>query len=319
MLKIAWMATAMPKVRSYGAKARAQGAKLRPQREKARSGGMAQAARKVALLIGAVAVVTGLRALYTRNRSQVRQLSRRAGRQMRYRRGRLQGRIYRLRRGRPDPDVDDSVLADRIRSSLGPLEAQFDIPHVHVMVEDHVALVHGDVATAEQAEEIERAVAEISGVDGVESYLHVGLLPSDTRPSEGRRVQPPSAALEQLLNAAIEAGVGPQYAPRAVRAVLTAFLQRIPDGERDQVTTHLPEDVRRLAAEPRLTGRPLRRTRTVAELTSQVIAADGMSPQQAEPVISAVLGALRRLVPEEEADVASVLPSELRELWRKAS
>jgi uncharacterized protein (DUF2267 family)/osmotically-inducible protein OsmY len=312
MLKIAWIATAVAKARSYGAKARSQGAT-------ARSGGVAQAVRRVALLIGAVVVVTGIRALYARNRSQVRQWSRRAGRQMRYRRGRMQGRLYRLRRGRPDPDVDDSVLADRIRSSLGPLEARFDLPHVHVMVEDHVALLHGDVATAEQAEEIEQAVAQVSGVEGVESYLHVGLLPSSTRPSEGRRVQPPSEALDQLLNAAIEAGVGPQYAPRAVRAVLTAFLLRIPEGERAQVTNHLPDDVRRLAAEPRITGRPMRRTRTVDELASQVIAANGMSPQHVEPVITAVLGTLRRLVPEEEADVASVLPSELKELWRKAS
>ena len=97
------------------------------------------------------------------------------------------------------PTASGTVLADRIRSTLGPLEARMDLPHIHVMAEDHIALLHGDVATAEQADQIEAAVAAVSGVEGVESYLHVGLLPSDTRPSDGARQQPPSAALRQLL------------------------------------------------------------------------------------------------------------------------
>lgn len=253
------------------------------------------------------------------SRGRLRRWHKQVHREIRYRRGRLKGIVYRLRRGRPDPGVSDSVLADRIRSSVGPLEARFDLPHVHVMVEDHTALLHGDVAATEQADEIERTVAAMSGVEGVESYLHVGLLPSDTRPSEGRRVHPASKALNQLLGAAIDAGVGPQQAPRAVRAVLSTFLERIPEGERDQVTAHLPPDVLRLAAGPRRMGRPPRRTRTVAELTSQIIAADGMSADQAQPLITAVLGTLRKLVPEEAADVASVLPAELRELWETPS
>jgi uncharacterized protein (DUF2267 family) len=230
----------------------------------------------------------------------------------------LKGLVYRLRHRQPDPDVRDSVLADRIRSSLGPLEARFDLPHIHVMAEDHIALLHGDVASVEQADEIEEAVAAVSGVAGVESYLHVGLLPSDTRPSEGRRVHAPSDALRELLAAAIDAGTGPRHAPRAVRAVLSTFLQRLPAGERQQVAAHLPADVRRLAAEPRRLGRPSTRTRTVAELTRHVIAANGMTLDEAEPVIAAVLGTLRKLIPEEAADVASVLPAELRELWQTA-
>ncbi|HET6951397.1 MAG TPA: DUF2267 domain-containing protein [Acidimicrobiales bacterium] len=48
------------------------------------------------------------------------------------------------------------------------------------------------------------------------------------------------------------------------------------------------------------------------------MAADGMSAEKAGRVIAAVLGTLRLLVPEEAADVASVLPSELRVLWETA-
>jgi BON domain-containing protein len=99
--------------------------------------------------------------------------------------GRLRGVSYRLRGRRPDPGVADPVLADRVRSALGPIEKRLDLPRVHVMVERHVVLLHGDVGTEAQAREIEEAVGAVSGVRGVESHLHVGLLRSDTRPSAG--------------------------------------------------------------------------------------------------------------------------------------
>ena len=103
-------------------------------------------------------------------------------------RGRLRGCIYRLRRSRPDPDVIDLVLADRIRSTLGPLQKRLDLPHIHVMVHDHVALLHGEVSSYRQVDEIDTAVAAVSGVAGVDSWLHVGLIAGDTRPSAGRAV-----------------------------------------------------------------------------------------------------------------------------------
>lgn len=110
---------------------------------------------------------------------------RECGRYMRYLSGRLEGLSYRIEGRHPDPNVPDTVLADRIRSELGGLEKSRDIPHVHVMVEDHVALLHGDVATGDDVEAIKHAVAAVSGVRDVKSHLHVGLLNGDTRPSEG--------------------------------------------------------------------------------------------------------------------------------------
>jgi len=102
--------------------------------------------------------------------------------------GRLRGFIYRLRGCRPDPDVADVVLADRIRSTLGPLEKRLDLPRIHVMVHDHIALLHGEGGSYREVDEIDTAVAAVSGVAGVDSWLHVGLIAGDTRPSTGRAV-----------------------------------------------------------------------------------------------------------------------------------
>lgn len=100
-------------------------------------------------------------------------------------RGRARGLWYRLRRRHPDEQVGDLVLADRIRSSLGPLEHALDQPRVHVSVHRHVATLHGDVANDYAADRLEAEVRSVAGVVGVRSLLHVGLLPGDGCPSDG--------------------------------------------------------------------------------------------------------------------------------------
>ncbi|MEX2032446.1 MAG: BON domain-containing protein, partial [Dehalococcoidia bacterium] len=129
-------------------------------------------------------------------------------RRLRYAQGRLEGIRYRLAGRTPDPGVSDDVLADRIRSSLGSLEKRLDLPRIHVMVDDHVAILHGEIPAATDAAAIERAVSDITGVCGVESYLHVGLGAEETRPSAGRAqaAATPSPALRELLEAAERAG-----------------------------------------------------------------------------------------------------------------
>lgn len=89
-------------------------------------------------------------------------------------------------RGGPPPDASDHVLADRVRSTIGPLEKELDIPHVHVMAESGTVLLHGDVPGPSERRAVEVAVGLVPGVEHVESHLHEGLLPSDTRPSQGR-------------------------------------------------------------------------------------------------------------------------------------
>lgn len=238
-------------------------------------------------------------------------------RHLRHFAGRLHGVSYRLRGRHPDPNVSGYLLADRIRSSLGPLEKRLDVPHIHVMAEDQIVLLHGEVGTAAEAGQLEAAVAEVSGVLGVESYLHVGLGRGDTRPSAGRSVEQPSEARHRLLAAATSAGVNPSVAPAVVRAILATFAERLPGDERDQVATHLPADVRSMFTPPRRL-RALAPARTTAELVSRITATTEALPDGREiDVTRAVVRELRALVPEETADVDAVLPADLRDLWGK--
>lgn len=238
-----------------------------------------------------------------------------SGRRLRHLAGRLHGASYRLRGRHPDPDVVDNVLADRVRSSLGGLEKRLDLPHIHVMVEGHVALLHGEVSSDADADQLEQAVAAVTGVMGVESYLHVGLVSGDTRPSGGRGVHPPSGALQRLLDAAVGAGVDPGSALPVVRGVLATFADRLPAGERDHVAVHLPADVRSLFTPPRRAHRHPS-PRTVRELVAGIAAAtSGLPHDTAQQATAAVIETLRALVPEEAPDVAAVLPKELRTLW----
>ena len=242
------------------------------------------------------------------------------GRKARYAAGRMDGLRYRLAGGEPDPSVADDVLADRIRSGLGPLEKRLDVPHIHVMVDGHVALLHGEVPSEADRSRIEWAVLATPGVHGIQSYLHVGLLRGSTRPSEGRAqtLQLPSDAMHELVAAARDAGAADDDARSTVRAVLATFAERIPEEERNQLLAHLPADVRELAAAPRREGEAVTQPRTVAELVSVITSRGELSPERAQAITESVLAHLRRLVPEEVTDVAAVLPEELRQLWTAA-
>ena len=82
---------------------------------------------------------------------------------------------------------EDATVADRVRSGLGPVLKALDGPHVHVSVADGVVSLHGDVADRATRAAVEASVLSTAGVRGIDSHLHLGLLPSDTRPSAGRR------------------------------------------------------------------------------------------------------------------------------------
>ena len=253
----------------------------------------------------------------TRGNKLVRRELAHAGKRLRYLEGRLEGASYRLSGRRPDPSVIDNVLADRIRSSLGKLEHRLDLPHVHVMVERHVALLHGEVDSDEDAHAIEQAVAAVPGVVGVESYLRTGLIRGDTRPSAGRASRPPSPALTELLSAAEEAGVDAAVAPSVVRGVLATFADRLPAKERQHVQAHLPADVRPFFTPPRRIAR-VQPPRTVQDLVGRIVSTASELPhERGEQVTAAVIHALRAIVPAgDAAHVEAVLPHELRALWR---
>jgi len=244
-----------------------------------------------------------------------RNVADRIARDVRYAAGSAPGLLYRLAGRQPDPNVSDDVLADRIRSSLGPLEKRLDVPRVHVMVDDHVAILHGEITDRREADAIEQAVMGVSGVVGVESHLHVGLVGGDTRPSRGAATPaPPSDALCALLETAKQAGAG-QCSAAAVHAVLCGFADRMPEVERERVFGHLPADVRAVAGPARRHGEHLPRLKTLPQLVAAVTAEGGIDPRHAEEITRAVIVTLRGLVHGDARDVAAVLPGELRELW----
>ena len=247
-----------------------------------------------------------------------RRLGARLARDVRYAAASAPGIAYRLAGRRPDPNVSDDILADRIRSQLGPLEKRLDVPRIHVMVDERVAVVHGEVPDEHSAHALEHAIMNVSGVVGVESHLHRGLVSGDTRPSESAGVPaPPSDALRALLSAARDAGAGDDRA--ALHAVLCGFMDRVPADEALQVLAHLPADVRDLAGPPRRHGEHAPRLKTLPQLVAAITTEGGIDAARAEAITRAVITTLHDLVPEEANDVAAVLPAELRELWNARS
>ncbi len=266
-------------------------------------------ARGIAAGVAALAALaTLLLAATARGRRLARQLARRAAGKARHLAGRTRGVRYRLLHGGPSEDVSDAVLAQRIRSSLGPLEKRLDLPHLHVSVSNRNVVLHGVAATPSQAQQLEDAVRDVPGVQGVESRLHLGLTPADTRPSEGR-VQLASGMHVELQAAARELGLGLEH----VATVLTVFLHRLPAGERAHVLTHLPADVRALIA-AKAPAR-VRRIADEASLRTAVVENGPVPEQRADDLIRTVLGVLRERVPEETTDVSAVLPTGLKQLW----
>ena len=140
------------------------------------------------------AIVAGLAWLFrpgTHRRHVLRSLLHRIVARAHYAAGRCKGACHRMCGRAPAEEVADDVLADRVRSTLGPVEKRLDLPHVHVMVEDGVAILHGDVANGADALTIETAVEHVPGVKAVDSRLYLHLLPGDSRPSEGHHVAVP--------------------------------------------------------------------------------------------------------------------------------
>jgi hypothetical protein len=78
---------------------------------------------------------------------------------------------YRATRRHPSTKVDDSVLADRIRSTIGPLEKQLHNSRINLTVENGIAILHGDIESPEAATQIEEAVRAVAGVHGIRTHL----------------------------------------------------------------------------------------------------------------------------------------------------
>lgn len=272
-----------------------------------------------------VVALAGLGAVLTRPGTpfggRARRLLHRTSRTARKRandlKGRTRGLLYRARDQHPDPDVPDLVLADRIRSQLGLLERELDLPRIHVAVYDHVAHLHGVVSSPADITTLEDAVLSISGVREVESALHIGLSVSDTRPSVGRRQHDLqwSDAKRRLVDVVMQRGIDEEAALVLLNAVMETFAERLPDGERAHVAAHLPADVKAMFTVPE--RHHLHRQHHLEGFVNEVgfRSALGLGDHLIADVIADVLHALRELVPDEAEDVAAVLSAELRAIW----
>jgi uncharacterized protein (DUF2267 family) len=214
----------------------------------------------------------------------------------------------------PWPRVEpDTVLADRVRSTLGTVEATLDVPHLHVMVERGVVLLHGDVPNESTERVLVERARQVRGVRDVVSHLHAGLLPGDTRPSDGAPTR--SHAATRLLDAAAGAGGGEATAELAVRAVLASFARAMPSGARRRLATHLPPDV----ASWLESSEPLAGWQTVDELYADVATREAFAPAHTPWVVAAVLRELRSLVPADVDHIAHELRPAVRHLWMDAA
>jgi osmotically-inducible protein OsmY len=112
----------------------------------------------------------------------VRRVAKAASRWVQQAVNRPRGRVLRDQR---NVEADDVVIADRVRSSIGSLLTELDTPRIHVMAEGSKVLLHGDIISQEARERVEEVVRRVPGVETIESFLRVGLLPGDSRPSNG--------------------------------------------------------------------------------------------------------------------------------------
>lgn len=217
-------------------------------------------------------------------------------------------------RNPPALHPSDQDLADVVRTRLGPLLKTLDLPRIHVMAEGSNVLLHGEVDTESNADAIEDAVLAMPGVVGVESHLHVGLIPSDTRPSEGK--PGPSTMMTALMHATDNLGIDSMSAQAAaLRAAMAVLFEQIPPSERTHVIGHLPADVVAFVNPRRNIGEPRHHWRRPLMVDAAVSLRGGIPLECAILLVPKVIKVIRTFVPEEDADVQATLSTHLREFW----
>ena len=210
---------------------------------------------------------------------------------------------------------DDLSVADMVRSELGPLVKRLDQPHVHVMASNGVVTLHGDVGDLRTARAVEHAVARMRHVRDVQSHLHIGLLPSDTRPSSGHLTRR-SALRKDLETAARKCGFWiPTESSYALHGLLGPFLARLPAAERRRLLSHLPADVRALCQPPHWLDTDVTTVRRAHDFATIVAVAAGTSRDRADTLARRVLPVLRQLLADDSVAVAHALPQQLRRMW----
>jgi uncharacterized protein (DUF2267 family) len=135
------------------------------------------------------------------------------------------------------------------------------------------------------------------------------------RPPPGKFATDPRSAVEEHIEqcAHLPPGV---TARAALTAVTSAFTARLSGGEAWDLLLGLPQELRPILEQPLVARGERARVFDRHELVSAVADQLEITPTQAESIVPAVLAALKRVLPAKEIDdVASQLPTDLREAW----
>lgn len=210
---------------------------------------------------------------------------------------------------------DDGVLADRVRSELGPVLKRLDQPRVHVLASQGVVTLHGDVTDAPAKVAIEAAARHVVGVTSLHSHLSIGLQAGEMTPSAGH-LHERSPLLRQLEHAARSCGYLTDTEGRYVlRAVLGVFSARLPDPQRRRFLDHLPDDVRRLALPAHWLTADVRTIASEHDLAQTAAVAMHADRSHADRLLHHVLPVVRDHAPEDAETIAESLSPELRAMW----
>lgn len=95
----------------------------------------------------------------------------RAGVQLRYRSGALQGIAHKIKdMVSPEPELieaDDDTIEQRVRVALGETPLTWDIPHINVNSERGVVTLRGGVKTLKEQGNVEKVARKVPGVKEV--------------------------------------------------------------------------------------------------------------------------------------------------------
>jgi uncharacterized protein (DUF2267 family) len=272
--------------------------------------------RRALLAAGSILAGIAVVGVHPRVRRTLRRSGQRVRRRISYLRGRVRGLRYRMLARGPTPDVDDDVLEQRVRSTLGSLRRRYDLPPIEVSaVMDGSVVLDGYAPDLEQVRELEASLSEIPGVEMVISRIQVD--DAVLRPSQ-RRDPAASPLRRELLAAVRQLDVGDEeQVERLVAATLVALFSLLPDDPARHLRSHVPADVQMLIAPP-IPIASDRKPRTTYELVDEVSQLCGRSAGTSRQAIAAVFATLREMVPEEMDDVQAVLPAAIKPLWRGA-
>ena len=210
---------------------------------------------------------------------------------------------------------DDGILADRVRSELGPLLKHLDQPRIHVSSLRGDVILRGDVRDPLTRVAIEVAAGRVAGVATVHSYLQVGLRSGESVPSSGRQRQR-SPMLRTLSHIVEHAGYPCESEQRFIlHGLLGAFMSRLSAGIRHRVLAHLPEDVRQLATPRALSAAAATAGESRDDFVQFAGVVASVDRHVAETLLAALLAEVRSHVPADADVVEAALPAALRPLW----